>query len=103
MNRQFNETTLLSVLKEHPFYNADVSVQAFSSSRQSLEQIVIHVPAEWLPASTDKKKIVEHLEKLFEQSTDILQRRLAVLRELPAPDYEAKRLKALENRKRLGL
>jgi hypothetical protein len=103
INRQFNETTLLPILREHPFYNADVSVEAFSSSRQSLEQIVESVPTEWLPKQTDKQKIVEHLERLLEGSPAILQRRLASLRELPAPDPEAKRLKALENRKRLGL
>jgi hypothetical protein len=102
-NRQFNEITLLPILREHPFYNADVSVQAFSSSPQTLEQIVESVPTEWLPANTDKQKVLERLEKLLEGSPETLQRRLSILREIPAPDYEAKRLKALENRKRLGL
>jgi hypothetical protein len=103
MNRQFNETTLLPVLREHPFYNADVSIRAFSSSQKILEPIVSGVPDEWLPASTDKQKTVEHLEGVLEGSKDILQRRLSVLRELPVPDPEAKRLRALENRSRLGL
>jgi hypothetical protein len=103
MNRQFKETTLLPILREHPFYNADVSSRAFPSSQQLLEQIVNDVPDEWLPDSINKRKTVEHLEELFQQSSETLQRRLEVLRGLPAPDYEAKKLKALENRKRLGL
>jgi hypothetical protein len=103
MNRQFNETTLLPPFREHPFYNASVSVRDFSSSRQALEQIIKSVPPEWFPTSTHKQKTVEHLANLLEQSPQILQRRLAILRELPAPDYEAKRLRALENRTRLGL
>jgi hypothetical protein len=103
VNRQFNEETLLPILREHPFYNADVSTRAFSSSRQSLEQIIESVPTEWLPNSINKQETVEHLERLLEGSSEILKRRLAVLKELPAPDYEAKKLRALENRKRLGL
>jgi hypothetical protein len=97
VHRQFNEITLLPVLREHPFYNTDISVQAFSSSRQALEQIIASVPYDWLPNQTDKQK-VEHLEKLLEGSPEILQRRLSILRELPEPNYEAKKLRALESR-----
>jgi hypothetical protein len=103
LNRHFDETTLLPILKEHPFYSNNISLRAFSSSRQTLEHIVNSVPDGWLLASTDKQKSLERLEGILHGSLGILQRRLAVLRGLPAPDPEAKRLRALENRKRLGL
>ncbi len=98
-----SETALLPTLREHPFYKADAEIIDFSKPLQLLDALIKSVPDEWLPENTDKQKILEQLFKLLENSVETLKRRLDVLETLPAPDPEAKRLKALENRKHLNL
>jgi hypothetical protein len=102
-HRLVTETALLPTLREHPFYKADAEITSFTLETSRLEDIILSVPDEWLPENTKKQNVLEHLEILLENSTETLQRRLAFLKTLPAPDPEAKRLRALGNRQRLGL
>jgi hypothetical protein len=102
-NHQVQETMLLSILREHPFYSENIDATDFSRPQQAIEEIVMSVPNAWLPEDANKQKMAERLKTLFMRSTEILPRRLAILRDLPVPDPEAKRLRMLENRKRLGL
>lgn len=102
-NHHVSDATLLPTLREHPFYSADVELADLSLPAEKLEPIVTSVPDAWLPEHTDKEKVLENLFRLLENSAETLGRRLTLLQTLPAPDAEGKRLKALANRKRLGL